>query len=865
MSDTDDWRLVKSLWFSVEQAPLAERAQLLAAPDVPAHIREQVVRLLDAQAHIGDRFDTPAHVALGFHSAPIADIAAKSLVGERLGPYRVIRQVGRGGMGAVYEAQRDDAQYEQRVAIKTLWRGADSEVLLQRFRSERQILAALQHPNIAQLIDGGATASGTPWLAMEFVDGVPIDRYCDERALGIPARLDLFRQVCIAVHHAHQRLVIHRDLKPSNVLVTADGTVKLLDFGVAKLLDDSDASGTLTGAGLSPFTAAYAAPEQVDDSIAASTSTDVYALGALMVTLLAGAPPLDVQGLDGIGRLLAVREGTPRAPSAVAEAQQANAARTRGFDAPQRLAKALRGELDAIAAWALRRDPARRYPSALALSDDVRRYLRRDRVLARPDTVRYRVWAFTRRHRALVSGSVAALITITAASAWSLRQARHLRAEAARSERAAAFMAAIMSGPAMASQDPMIRIGAVGTMAQLLDSAVLRVPREFANDAGIRARLYTAFGANFAVQQRYDAARRTLDSARALAAAFYGTRSAEYGNANLEWALLELAFNGPEHADPGIAAAEQVTWPPSATTARARTIVLRARQAISRGQNQLADSLAEVLLSPNNNFSVPPTVRVMAEGVRMHTSSWVYRDPRLYLKRARAIQAMTESLGTQLSGERLAADAAEVEALLVLGRAEAAEKQMQQTLARLRAVIGLQPLLDVEAARLEALLAQVRGDTATRHAALARGWIVLDTLAHFPMSARLLYGNAYVDDALGRGDTATAVRVANAAREHFRPSQSAITMVFSDLYVGVARLASKDFKGAESALREGLEVVRSAPDLWSMGPRLRRPLAEALTAQGRIAEADSVRKLDPPKAQMPPCTPGGKWMGCPDN
>lgn len=865
MSDTDDWRLVKTLWFSVEQAPPAERAELLAAPNVPAHVRDHVERLLDAQSQIGDRFDTPAHVALGFHSAPVADVLATSLVGERLGPYRVIRQVGRGGMGAVYEAQRDDAQYVQRVAIKTLWRGADSDVLLQRFRSERQILAALQHPNIAQLIDGGATATGTPWLAMEFVDGVPIDRYCDDRALSIPARLDLFRQVCIAVHHAHQRLVIHRDLKPSNVLVTDDGTVKLLDFGVAKLLDESDASGTLTGAGLSPFTAAYAAPEQVDSSLTASTSTDVYALGALMVTLLAGAPPLDVEGLDGIGRLLAVREGTPRAPSAVADAQSVSAARARGFDSPVRLAKSLRGELDAIAASALRRDPTRRYASALALADDVRRYLRRDRVLARPDTMRYRAWAFTRRHRALVFGSAAAVLAIAAASIWSLRQARELRAEAARAERAAAFMAAIMSGPAMASQDPMIRIGAVGTMAQLLDSAVLRVPREFANDAGIRARLYTAFGANFSAQHRYAAARRTLDSARALAAEFYGTRSVAYGNASLEWATLELAFNGPEHADPGITAAEQISWPASGSTARARTIVLRARQAISRGQNKLADSLALLLLAPNKGLSVSPTVRLMAEGVRMHTSSWVYRDPRMYLKHARAMQRMTEALGTQLSGERLSADAAEVEALLVLGRAEAAEKQMQQTLDRLRAVIGLQPMLAVEAARLEALLAQVRGDTATRHAALARGWSVLDTLEHFALGARLLFGNAMVDDALSRGDTATARRVSEGARERLRPSRSAITMVFANLYVGIARLASRDFQGAESALREGLEVVRVAPDLWSMGPRLRRPLVEALTAQGRIADADSIRKLDPPKAQMAACTPGGRWSGCPDN
>lgn len=242
-----DWPAVRALWFAVQDADDASRAVLLDDARVAPAVRTTVRDMLRAAERVGERFERPAMLSLGMLAH--ADTAAPSLVGRRLGAYTVTRRVGQGGMGAVYEAVRADNDFEQRVAIKTLWRGADSDVLLRRFRSERQILATLQHPNIAALVDGGATNEGMPWLAMEFVDGVPIDTYCDAHELALPARIDLFRQVCAAVQYAHSRLVIHRDLKPSNVLVTSDGTVKLLDFGVAKLLED-DSDGTLTAAGL---------------------------------------------------------------------------------------------------------------------------------------------------------------------------------------------------------------------------------------------------------------------------------------------------------------------------------------------------------------------------------------------------------------------------------------------------------------------------------------------------------------------------------------------------------------------------------------------------------------------------------------
>ena len=425
-----EWPLVKALWFAAQDADGAERAALLDAPGVDPVIRAHVERLLRAADKAGDRFEQPAAAVL----PPVSDEpTAPSLVGRRLGPFTVQRRIGQGGMGVVYEAARADAAYEQRVAVKTIWRGADSTVLLKRFRTERQILAALEHPNIARLLDGGATEEGTPWLAMEYVDGAPIDTYCDDARLGLDARLDLFRQVCAAVQYAHDRKVVHRDLKPSNVLVTSDGTVKLLDFGVAKLLDDSEQEGTLTGAGLSPFTAAYAAPEQVSGG-AITAATDVYALGALLVTLLVGRPPLLLQSLALAELLQAIREQPARAPSVLAMEGDGGAAKAtstrevaleRGFASQEKLSKALQGELDAIALMALRKEPERRYASAAAVADDVHRYLRRQQVSARPDTLPYRVRTFARRRRPVVMAALASAVVLAAAGGWSWWQSRN--------------------------------------------------------------------------------------------------------------------------------------------------------------------------------------------------------------------------------------------------------------------------------------------------------------------------------------------------------------------------------------------------------------------------------------------------------
>ena len=342
---------------------------------------------------------------------------------ERLGPHRLIGEIGRGGMSRVFLAERADGLYGQRVAIKLLLPGLDRQDLLRRFATERRILARLEHPNIARLYDGGTTVTGEPYFVMEVVDGRPIDRFCDEQGLDVGARLRLFQEVCRAVHYAHQNLVVHRDLKPSNVLVTADGTPKLLDFGIAKLLDPDDAPGgdEATRTALRPMTPRYASPEQVRGD-AVTTASDVFSLGVLLYRLLAGRLPFPPDGLRPGELERRIAEEDPPPPSAVAERPE--------------LRRHLAGDLDTVVLCALAKEPARRYHSAEQLALDLERHLAGHPVSARPATFAYRTSRFLRRH-AWAAGAIAAFAVLLLAFALSTAvQSARIAAERDRAERA---------------------------------------------------------------------------------------------------------------------------------------------------------------------------------------------------------------------------------------------------------------------------------------------------------------------------------------------------------------------------------------------------------------------------------------------
>lgn len=378
----------------------------------------------------------------GFLDDAVAAAPPERLAGMRVGAYELLTPVGHGGMGSVWRGRRVDGRYDADVAVKLLSVSLVGRAGEARFAQEGRILASLAHPGIARLIDAGATEVGQPYLVLEYVDGVPIDEYCDVHRLDVPARVRLCGQVLAAVAHAHASLVVHRDLKPSNVLVAADGRVTLLDFGIARLLDAAaDATAPMTREGDAVLTPAYAAPEQVRKA-PVTTATDVYALGVLLHVLLSGRHPAEPH-LDSPAELLrAIAEVDPppmssRVAHDGARGSAAALADARGVS-PDRLRTQLRGDLDTIVATALKKAPAERYPSVTALADDLGRYLAREPVRARPDTLAYRMNRFVVRHRGAVAASTLALVAILAGLAGTIVQARRANAESARARQEAA-------------------------------------------------------------------------------------------------------------------------------------------------------------------------------------------------------------------------------------------------------------------------------------------------------------------------------------------------------------------------------------------------------------------------------------------
>jgi serine/threonine-protein kinase len=405
--------------------------------------------------------------------------------GASFGPYRIQREIGWGGMGAVYLAERFDDQYRKQVALKVLprWSGGDQR-RLQRFREERQILASLNHPGIARLLDGGVTPGGVPWFAMEYIDGLQIDRYCDTLDLSVDARLKLFCDVCSAVQYAHRNLIVHRDLKPSNVLVSDDGRVALLDFGIARLIaGDSSVPVEAKTTGDRLMTPMYASPEQIRGE-PASTTTDVYALGVLLHVLLTGANPYRLTTFDTYEIVRAVLEQEPERPSASAATDP-------------KLSRRLRGDLDAIVLKAMAKEPGRRYATVEQLQADVGRHLGGMPVIARPDSRSYLARKFIRRHRVGVGTAVvAAGFVLTFAAVMTVQRSR-IRAQSARIavERDRAEQVGKLLINTFASVSP----GDSGITAQnILDSATARVDEKLSAHPEQRARLL------FAMARSYD-------------------------------------------------------------------------------------------------------------------------------------------------------------------------------------------------------------------------------------------------------------------------------------------------------------------------------------------------------------------------
>lgn len=506
-SDADLWHLADALFADALDLEPGERDRFLSDADASERVIARVRRLLD--------LDTEARGFLEGEGALELTLAADALssaasavrndlaVGTRIGRYRVTGVLGRGGTSTVYRAERADGTFEQDVAIKVVRADVHPEALARRMRAERQILASLSHPNLARVFDGGVTDDGRPWLGVELIEGTRIDRWADERRLTVEARVRLFLQVLAAVQHAHRNLVVHRDLKPSNILVTQDGVAKLLDFGVAKLLQPDDADARLEdtrpaeGRWLTP---AYAAPEQILGE-PVTTATDIHALGVVLYELLAGQRPFLGQGDASYPLERAICETEPTSPSTAVRrphddsTDASTIARARSATEAE-LRRSLGGDLDAIILRALRKNPEHRYASAEAMADDLSRHLEGLPVSARGDATAYRIGTFARRHMVPVAAAALLFLTVTgsaislALSRGALVEARAAaEAEAEQSAAAVAFLADVFRG-----SDPDVAPSDTVTAAELVAWGEERVTAEYGDRPEVQARLLTLLG-----------------------------------------------------------------------------------------------------------------------------------------------------------------------------------------------------------------------------------------------------------------------------------------------------------------------------------------------------------------------------------
>jgi tetratricopeptide (TPR) repeat protein len=832
-SPTERYRRVDAVFDALldvppdEQLAFAERA---AGGDTEVHA--EVLRLLYAHRREGF-LESPLPLADRLHAA----MAAEPPVPERVGPWRIERLLGRGGMGAVYLGQRADGQFEQRAAVKLIQRHTPG--VLRRFLEERRILALLEHPGIARLLEGGVTPQGLPYFAMELVDGVPLTRYCDEHHLPVARRLELVAQVCDAVSYAHQHLVIHRDLKPSNILVTADGRPKLLDFGVAKLL--AAAGGAeLTETHLPAMTPEFAAPEQVRGE-AVSTATDVYALGVVLFLLLADRYPYDVRGKSFAELAWIISQEEPPRPSAVTD--------------PGRR-RELAGDLDLIVLTALRKDPARRYQTPAELADDLRRYRDGRPIRARADSAGYRLAKFAGRNRGALAAVAAVLVLLAGGLARerSLRHRAELEAQKAREVGdwvVSVFDVADPMGPARRDSSEV-------TARALLERGARRVDSSLAGQPEIQAQLRGVFGRAYTSLGLYDRAIEQLHQALAQHLALYGEQSLLVADdrAMLGEALVNLDRYG--EADPYLRAA------------------LQTRRALSARSDPTAESLDQLGTSyqrQNRYADAEPLFRealAIRRGVAGDTSVAVALSLNnlgvlLYLKTAYpdAEAAYREALAIFLRslGERHPRTAETEQNLAQVlqqeGRIEEAEGLYRQALATKRLLLGnANPSVTINLNNLADLLMNTgRLDEAE---ALVREALVLD---------RRMFGNAHSYVAAGLGNLASVLKLkgefAEAEqvylqalaidRERFTAPHRSIALDLNNL--GNIRRLQGDARGGEAYYRAALDQSQRTlgedhTNTIAVGVNLGRTLVE----EGRMAEAEAllqpaIVKLDSARAE----------------
>jgi serine/threonine protein kinase/tetratricopeptide (TPR) repeat protein len=805
----EHWLRAKELFAeALDLAPDLREGFLAQRCPEDAALREEVRSLLLAHESAGGFIETPAGAVAAAQRDGWPTRFEKRMVGQ----YRLESEIGQGGMGTVYRAARADGTFEKQVAVKVIRRGLDTEDILLRFRHEREALASLDHPNIARLLDAGSTSDGLPYFVMEYVEGIPIDRFCDERRLTIAERLQVFRTVCAAVQAAHQNLVVHRDLKPDNILVTKDGVPKLVDFGIAKLLAPSAATAPQTRVTERLMTPGYASPEQVEGK-PITTATDVYSLGVLLYELLTGRHPYRRADREGLER--EIRERVPEKPSTVVtlplevtgpDAETRTRPATEVSQArqasPGALRRQLRGDLDIIVLMTMRKEPQRRYSSVEQLAEDVRRHLVGLPITARRDALGYRAARFVTRHAAAVAAGallLAVLVAAVAVTAWEARvaagQRDRARVEAAKTQQIDAFLQDMLRSPDPRNEGRNVR------MVDALDRAAKRLEADKGRDPEVEAAIRRALGVTYGSLGLYDAAESHL---RVALAALSGSSPA--GRAEMAAVETELGEVLSSRGDR-----------PQAE--KLYTHALGVFDALGVGDDlhraDALNGLGEVLRARGDDVWAEARYRE-ALGIRR----------RLLGDRDVAVAESLNNLAVVMHGRN---DLAE------------AERLYRESLQIVRSARGDDhPGVPATLSNLATVVAS-RGDLAAaeplyREALTIRRRVLGED---HPDLTFTMYAYADTLHALGRYPEAIALcRDVLARRGHSLPERHPVVAA-SLLVLGKSLLEQGDRRGAETALREALTIRRSIlpPGHWQIASA-QSALGRCLAKQGRFREAE---------------------------
>lgn len=800
------WEHIEELVDQALQCPPDQRSRFLANSNADTTILEEVRSLLQMEAIATGLFDPLGEkigaLVPGKDTPPVKHPT-------QIGTYRIIRPIGRGGMGQVYLALREDDQFRQHVAIKVLKRGMDTDDVLHRFRTERQILAALDHPAIATLLDGGMTDDGRPYFVMRYIEGESIHTYCDTHCLSIEERLHLFVQVCDAVAYAHRNLVVHRDIKPSNILVTHTGQPVLVDFGIAKLLNPglSAHSLALTRASSRLMTPEYASPEQVQGT-SITTASDVYALGILLYEILTGHHPYDLSGksLPDVARTIC--ELDPPRPSTVVSRPHhiirddgriltltpAEISQARGLD-PHRLMRQLRGDLDMIVLKALRKEPTRRYRSAEHIGDDIRRYRKGLPVLAQRDTIRYRTAKFIRRHRYTALATSIALLLLIAFSITMAVQSVQLREERDRAEQVATAMLQFYK-----DLNPLRRDVTIHSNRDLLDRSAQFIQENLQEQPETQARLLTEVGTAYRGMNLFPEAEALLRDAIRLyethalppldhASSLSRLGALHYRRGNYEDAII--------HFTKALTLQKTHTVPPSEDLLYTLQQLGRAYSyhgLAEQGRRTFDEAVAYSELHYGANHA--KTASFLTDIARLHRTEEQYQVALTHLEQAFPIQRQMLGLAHPDIIESLREFARTYEALAAFSEADRSFEQAT------------------------ALSKQVYTDVHWRVALVQSEWGLL----------KLRQGDLEAAEHLQR--EALAMRLQIHGPEH-------IQTTYSLMFLGRTLVAQGLYTDAEHHFRQALATRRNLLDAnnWLL-PNTERWLGYSLAKQGRFAEAE---------------------------